>query len=227
MSRNEIGEVELVLGTKQLIGVFLIVVILLGVFASMGYIVGHNSAAPATEAGKNSLSPKPIVVAKATDQDASETKDEAPIIENTTESKTENKPENKIESKPAPSPAITKSTPLPPPVVEEKPKPSPVEKASAPKPPPKPVEKVAESAKLAISEPSAGQYWQVMAAERPDAELIAEELSKKGMKALLAPAPKSGYYRVLVGPFSNPARMAEIRTDLENSGFKNPIVRKY
>jgi cell division protein FtsN len=80
---------------------------------------------------------------------------------------------------------------------------------------------------MAISEPAPGQYWQVMAAERPDAELIAEELAKKGMKTLLAPAPKEGYYRVLVGPFSNPANMAEIRTSLESAGFKNPIVRKY
>ena len=49
MPKNEDGEFELVLGNRQLVSVFLIVVILLGVFFSMGYIVGRN-AAPATAA---------------------------------------------------------------------------------------------------------------------------------------------------------------------------------
>ena len=225
MARNEFGEVELVLGTKQLIGVFLIVVMLLGVFASMGYLVGRSSSAPATEAAKNVTSQKPIEVAKPTDQEATP----APASDENKEEPASN------ESKPAPSPAAAApaTTPLPAPAAaEQKPKPSPVEKpvekaVAAPKPTPKPAEKPSEAPRIAISEPASGQYWQVMAAERPDAELIAEELSKKGLKALLAPAPKGGYYRVLVGPFDNPARMAEIRTDLEKAGFKNPIVRKY
>jgi cell division protein FtsN len=49
MSRNEsaapeASEFELVLGNKQLLSVFFIVVVLLGVFFTMGYIVGRNSA---------------------------------------------------------------------------------------------------------------------------------------------------------------------------------------
>jgi len=223
LARNEYGEVELVLGTKQLIGVFLTVVILLGVFASMGYLIGRSSSQQTAEAAKNTAPAKTIVVPKPTDQDATppaaseETKDVAASSE----------------SKPSPAP-----TPLPPPakvVADQNSKPSPVDKAAAGKPTTKPAEKPiekspekpAETPRLAISEPPAGQYWQVMAAERADAELIAEELSKKGLKALLAPAPKSGYYRVLVGPFADAARMAEIRTDLEKAGFKQPIVRKY
>lgn len=43
MPRNEDGEFELVLGNKQLISVFLIVSVLLGVFFTMGYVVGSNS----------------------------------------------------------------------------------------------------------------------------------------------------------------------------------------
>jgi cell division septation protein DedD len=41
--RNEEGEFELVLGNRQLMSVFFIVVILLGVFFAMGYIVGRGS----------------------------------------------------------------------------------------------------------------------------------------------------------------------------------------
>jgi hypothetical protein len=207
LARNEVGEFELVLGNRQLVSVFLIVVILLGVFFSMGYIVGRNSTP--TDTAKNVAPAKPIVVPKPTDQDAT-----PPA-------------ESNDSSKPSPSaaPAPT-ALPLPPP--EEKPKPSPMEKPKpAEKPAVKAPEKANDSPRMAISEPAPGQYWQVLAGERPDAELIAEALTKKGMKALLAPAPKEGYYRVLVGPFSDPANMAEIRTSLESAGFKNPIVRKY
>jgi len=42
--RNEGGEFELILGNRQLMSVFFIVVILLGVFFAMGYIVGRNSS---------------------------------------------------------------------------------------------------------------------------------------------------------------------------------------
>ena len=43
-SEMEGSEFELVLGNKQLLSVFFIVVILLGIFFTMGYVVGRNSA---------------------------------------------------------------------------------------------------------------------------------------------------------------------------------------
>ncbi|MEO8658214.1 MAG: SPOR domain-containing protein [Bryobacteraceae bacterium] len=49
MPTNEEGEFELILGNKQLLSVFFIVVVLLGVFFAMGYIVGRNSAPGKTE----------------------------------------------------------------------------------------------------------------------------------------------------------------------------------
>src|SRR4051794_12419846 len=44
MKNEDTGEFELVLGNKQLLSGFFIVVILFGVFFTMGYIVGRNSA---------------------------------------------------------------------------------------------------------------------------------------------------------------------------------------
>jgi len=44
LPKNEDGEFELILGNRQLLSVFFIVVILLGVFFTMGYIVGRNSS---------------------------------------------------------------------------------------------------------------------------------------------------------------------------------------
>jgi cell division septation protein DedD len=46
MKNNESGEFELVLGNRQLLSGFFIVVILFGVFFTMGYIVGRNSSPP-------------------------------------------------------------------------------------------------------------------------------------------------------------------------------------
>jgi cell division septation protein DedD len=49
LPKNEDGEFELILGNRQLLSVFFIVVILLGVFFTMGYIVGRNSGAVTAE----------------------------------------------------------------------------------------------------------------------------------------------------------------------------------
>ena len=107
------------------------------------------------------------------------------------------------------------------------PKPTPVNPAKEKKPaapPPAP----ARSERASVTgEPAAGDYWQVVATARPDAEIVAEALTKKGMHAIVAPAPRDGIFRVLVGPLADSATQAQTRTALEAAGFKNPIVRKY
>jgi len=50
LPKNEDGEFELILGNRQLLSVFFIVVILLGVFFTMGYIVGRNTGTMTAEA---------------------------------------------------------------------------------------------------------------------------------------------------------------------------------
>ena len=71
MPKNEDGEFELILGNRQLLSVFFIVVILLGVFFTMGYIVGRNSGTviadvPATPApdGKPPVVEPPAKIAE-------------------------------------------------------------------------------------------------------------------------------------------------------------------
>src|SRR5579872_4423837 len=53
LPQNEDGEFELILGNRQLLSVFFIVVILLGVFFTMGYIVGRNSGSATAEVAVN------------------------------------------------------------------------------------------------------------------------------------------------------------------------------
>jgi hypothetical protein len=61
MARNDEGEFELVLGNRQLLSGFFIVVILFGVFFTMGYIVGrHSSPAPLTQLVPDSATAPPV-----------------------------------------------------------------------------------------------------------------------------------------------------------------------
>jgi cell division protein FtsN len=58
MPRNDEGEFELILGNKQLLSVFFIVVVLLAVFFTSGYIVGRSTAGAQMAAAPE----RPIVV---------------------------------------------------------------------------------------------------------------------------------------------------------------------
>lgn len=58
MPKNDEGEFELVLGNKQLLSVFFIVVVLLGVFFAMGYIAGRNTVSGTKEVATS----QPIIV---------------------------------------------------------------------------------------------------------------------------------------------------------------------
>jgi cell division septation protein DedD len=211
LARNDEGEFELVLGNRQLISVFLIVVILLGVFFSMGYIVGRNSSP--SDAGRNSAVAKSVEPPAETPTPATSAappQTSAPVPETKTAA-----PERVTTH--AEQPAAEVPPPKPAPA-------SPAKEKRSPSPPPAPTR--SERASI-TGEPPAGDYWQVVATARPDAEIVAEALGKKGMHAIVAPAPKEGIFRVLVGPLKDSATQAQTRTDLEAAGFKNPIVRKY
>jgi cell division septation protein DedD len=203
LAKNEEGEFELILGNRQLISVFLIVVILLGVFFSMGYIVGRNSAptASADTARNSKVSDLP-----------------PPILETPTPATPPAPAERAQTSTPKSThPAQPEKQSSPPPVAVVKPsKPSPAAPAAP-----------TRAASSFSGDPSPGDYWQVVATSRPDAEIITETLAKKGFHAVLAPAPKEGIFRVLVGPLKDSGTQAQTRTQLEAAGFKNPIVRKY
>jgi cell division septation protein DedD len=205
LPKNEEGEFELILGNRQLISVFLIVVVLLGVFFSMGYIVGRNSspgAAVETARADKTESPAPDA---STPPSASSTPPAASVPAETT------------------PPSITQPEKPAAPPREEKPEPAREKKAK-----PSPAREAAPSEPAAVtSQVAPGQYWQVVATARPDAEIISEALAKKGFHAVLAPAPKDGIFRVLVGPLPDAPTQAQTRTNLEAAGFKNPIIRKY
>ncbi|MGH9721174.1 MAG: SPOR domain-containing protein [Bryobacteraceae bacterium] len=206
MPRNDDGEFELVLGNRQLLSGFFIVVILFGVFFTMGYIVGRHSSPPASaaSAANGSVAPAP---AKATPL--------APGQVEVISAEKKAEPE-----KPAAKPPVTTQPVQPSPSGQTAATPPEPSKPSAP-----PAEEASGAPKLA--EPAPGEtYLQVAAPKRGAADGVIEALRKKGITAVLGPGPDADTVRVLVGPVKDSTMLGKLRADLEGAGFK-PFVRKY
>ncbi len=203
MPKNEDGEFELILGNRQLLSVFFIVVVLLGVFFTMGYIVGRNSSPALVADSGHKTDGRPIVVDRPAPSSGSPTASSGSPASET------------------PAPAVT--TPAPP--QETAPA------APPPKKPEKPERVVKpESASPTPDVPTAGNtYLQIAAVAKTEAELFVDVLAKKGFHALYTTAPIPNTYRVLVGPFQDSSAVAQARADLNKAGFKGfeAIVRKY
>jgi cytoskeletal protein RodZ len=216
LPRTEDGEFELVLGNKQLLSVFFIVVVLLGVFFAMGYIAGRNSAPGASDTAKRGDDGKPIAM------DSSQ--------------RTSPMPESAQASHPTQAKGADADTSTQPVAASQTPpqEQTPAETAppAAAPPPPKltppkqaPPSETGDAARVA--DPIAGAaYLQVVATARPEAEVIAGTLSKRGYKTQLAAAPTAGTFRVLVGPLTDASEIASTKAALEKAGFK-PIVRRF
>ena len=98
MPKNEDGEFELILGNRQLLSVFFIVVILLGVFFTMGYIVGRNSGALTADVA---ATPAPDGKPQVVEPPAAKTPEPAPAPTAPTETVPQ-QPAKEAEPEPAP-----------------------------------------------------------------------------------------------------------------------------
>ncbi len=208
MPKNDDGEFELILANRQLLSVFFIIVILLAVFFTMGYIVGRNSAPLLADAAARSTA-RPVGDAPAP---ASET----PVVA------TPASPSGAAARPPAET-ARTETAPqqLP---VNDPPK-------TTPEPAPEPVKpKPASAPRTETSNrPTAGQtYLQLAATSQHEAEIMVDVLRKKGFKAMAAEIEeKPGTFRVLVGPVADAGNTNKLRADLQDAGFPgNAAIRR-
>jgi hypothetical protein len=201
LPKNEDGEFELVLANRQLLSVFFIVVILLGVFFTMGYIVGRNSAPAAAEiASTRRADTAPLVV-----DGPARTGDAAPS-----------------QSASAPPAATSPQQP-----VTTEAQRAPAADTARTRPVKEPVR--TEPAKAAASDqPAAGQaYLQLAATSQHEADIMVDVLRQKNFKAMAAEIPeKPGTFRVLVGPVTD-ASANKTRADLQAAGFPgNAAIRR-
>jgi cell division septation protein DedD len=197
MRNNETGEFELVVGNRQLLSGFFIVVLLFAVAFAMGYVVGQNSPRTAKLAS-DAASASPVTSAS----------DSRPM------------PASPVPAPPRVQPADQASQPAadgsPQPSTQPARDPSAAPAATAP----------AASAPASALVPSAslppGSFWQLMAIRQPEAEAMRQTLKDKGFPAVLSPGPNN-LIRVLVGPFSDTQSFGRAKTDLENAGFQPPV----
>src|SRR5579875_46676 len=202
MLRTSDSETEILLGNKQLFGIFVLVAILLGVAFAGGYMVGRNGrkAAPASAAEVASANPDSTATAPGT---GGETHSVAPDSTATTDTA----PQDMSSSEPG-----TTDT--------EPPLGSPKRNAAAGK------THVAETAPpMSDAEPFAPQvgeqFLQVVAVSRDEAEALADVLHKKGFRAHAVPKPGNPkIYRVIIGPIRDPGDLSSTRVSLSRIGFR-------
>jgi cell division septation protein DedD len=196
MRNNETGEFELVVGNKQLLSGFFIVVLLFAVAFAMGYVVGQNSPRSAKMASEGGASSAPVTSAA----------DARP--------------------QPASPPPVSVSAPAPAgeqPPPDSQPQPT-TQAAQSPQPPDKPAEKPADqpasaSGIVAAADLPPGNFWQVIAVKPEVSEAMRQTLKDKGFQVALTPGTNN-LTRVLVGPYSDTQAMGRAKTDLENAGFR-------
>ena len=193
MRNNETGEFELVVGNRQLLSGFFIVVLLFAVAFAMGYVVGQNSprsaklqtdtAANTTAANPTDNRPQPV----STPTPATQAPVTAPADTAAAQPSGDGTPQ------PTTQPAANTPAAAPP----------------AASPPAAP----------AVPEGLApGSYLQVMALNQADAEVVMKTLKDKGFPAILTPG-RNNLMRVLVGPYDDSTAMSKAKTALENAGF--------
>jgi hypothetical protein len=201
MKNTETGEFELVVGDRQLLSAFFIVVLLCAVAFAMGYVVGQNApksgkvttespaAAPAAsipESRPQPLPPAPGPSAPPATQPAADT---------------------------TPQPVDTTPQPTTQPAQASQP-----EKAETPAPAP------LASGIIAAENLPSGNFWQVMAVPEAQAEVMRTTLKDHGFGVILSPGTKN-LIRVLVGPYGDTQAFGKAKTDLENAGM-HPVRYK-
>jgi cell division septation protein DedD len=198
MKNNETGEFELVLGNRQLLSGFFIVVLLFGVAFAMGYIVGRNSTPSQrsqTEAVAGSAAPVPKERPEPAPAAPAPTPAQAPA-----------------DSTPAQQPPAEAPPAATPPAQSTTPPPQPAAQSAPPATPP------ASSAETPADAPP-GSFWQVIAtSNRTAAEALQQSLKDKGFPVTLGPGPNN-LVRVLVGPYSDTQSMGRAKTLLEAAGL--------
>ena len=207
--RTSESESEILLGNKQLLGIFFVVALLLAVAFYGGYMVGRGGSAKRAVA--NGAASQEEAAAPAASSSGGETH-EVPAGSSVA-----------TEANGSSGAAATSERPSP---TQE---PLGTRKRKAPA--------RSESSETEASGSSAGegfapqvgeQFLQVAAVSRDDAEAVADVLHKKGFKAHAVPKPGNPkIYRVIVGPIRDTADLSSTRDALVRTGFREVILQKY
>ena len=205
MARNgSRGGGERVLESRHLVGLFLGVVLLCGVFFTLGYVMGRNQFGGSVHAAESVSRNAPSAKYRETDQPAT-------IPENPFPDKKDN--DHLWSDSPAKSPATSNASPKP--------------NAAASTPTSKPAVTDAKPAqRYQAPVPSKpGILLQVAALRRQsDALEMAEAIQQKKLPGFVVTPGPDNFYRVQVGPYPDMAAAEAAKRALEQFGFK-PIIK--
>lgn len=212
---------ELVLGNKQLLSLFFVVVALFAIFFTFGYSVGFTQG----------QQDRVVAIANARQPDPPATDVRIP------DALLEDAPKPAIDLAPAPQPTEAKvEPPAPQPTPQAVPQPATVSQSKKQAPaPPKAAPAVKIAAPLAAApakaEPSGDQiargiHIQVAALRvRSDAQLLVSKLQAKNYPVALYSQSGDGWNRVIVGPFADDAAAKAAQTKLQADGLKTILRR--
>ena len=209
MPRNEEGEYELILDNKKLLSIFFVVVVLLGVGFTLGFVLGRGSG----QAG--AVFPESVAEKTPAEKAAAKTPGDQPSTA---------VPSPRDASKPDPAGSAV------PPPVEAAPTRStePVARAAEREPEPRAKKESAGTVPYRTGVPPAGSaFIQVASVSRSDAEMEATTLAEKGYPTWVAPGDKDDVFRVLVGPFTETTGLSKAKASLEQLGFKRAFKKEY
>ncbi len=200
-------EREILLGNKQLLGIFFVAAVLLGIAFTGGYMLGRGSAGkkPLGAAGTKTEAAASSASGSQGGETHSVPPDDGGVV---------------LPSQPARK-AVSQSTEVP--LGSRKRKT--VSASSAPD-----VETSApKSSRSDGFVPEVGQeFLQVTAVAHEDANAVAAVLRRKGFHAHAVPKPgNANLYRVLVGPIRDAGELSSTRDALRKTGFRDVIVQHY
>lgn len=220
MAARDDGEFELILGNKQLLSVLFIVIILLGVFFTMGFLAGRSTGSSAQLAKNHPVDQTPLAV------DApNPSREQIPTA--TEPAPAEKEPEKASEAPVAPPPAPVREERAEAPKKETPKREEP--KREEPKKEARKAEPPARGGGGYVAAPPSGTYLQAAATRRAEAESMLGAIgSKTGLRGYVTPSPKSTeLYRVLIGPLGSNETIASTRVKLNELGIKQPYIVKY
>jgi cell division protein FtsN len=202
------SEKELILGNKQLVSLFFVVVALCGVFFAMGYMVRGNSL-------KGSLSTPPAADSNAAPAD--------PVKRQQPEQPSATEPVPASDVPPSTAPATSDPQAAGAPAAETRPA---QDTPASPIAAPMSVAAKPEERPAGVTDGGSIYVVQVAALARADAESTARTLREQHLPATVASSSKEGLFRVLVGPYHLTTDVANAKARLKTLGFADTIVQK-
>lgn len=234
MAKSDDGHYELVLGNRQLISGFFVLIILFAIFLTLGYVLGRNSVVVSESPAVASREAAPVdgprspVRAVTSVQDKPSATGDASAVQ-AGEAVPQPAAASASEA-PAQNPSAVRSAAEP--VRETPPAKASPEPAPARTPVAIPETQASRAqeilnARVRLITPRKGDtFLQVAAVSRAEAELMAEQLGKRGYRAHISEVPGKELFRVLIGPFETTPKLNETKAKLTGDGI-NSIVQRY